>query len=156
MLSNKKKIIPLNIPFLKGNEKKYLTDCIKSNYVSSVGPFVQDFENRFAKEVGAKYSVACSSGTSALHLSLLSMNIKKGDLVIAPNLTFVASVNTIKYVGADPVLIDIDKKTGHLDLSLLEDFLSKKCFIKKNNCYHSKSKKKNNGSYVGSYFRTLL
>ena len=68
------------------------------------------------------------------------MNIKKGDLVIAPNLTFVASVNTIKYVGADPVLIDIDKKTGHLDLSLLEDFLSKKCFIK-NNCYHSKSKK---------------
>ncbi len=141
-LSDKKKIIPLNIPLLKGNEKKYLLECINSNFVSSVGPFVEDFENRFAKEVGVQYAVACSSGTSALHLALLSLNIGKGDLVIAPNLTFIATVNAIKYVGAEPILIDIDKDTGHLDLALLRDFLSKRCFIRKNICYHSISKKR--------------
>ncbi|OUU29736.1 MAG: hypothetical protein CBB97_02080 [Candidatus Endolissoclinum sp. TMED37] len=141
MLKNKKKVIPLNIPFLKGKEKKYLMDCLKSNYVSSVGPFVREFEYKFLKKIGSRYAVACSSGTSALHLSLLSLNIGEGDLVIAPNLTFVATINSIKYVGAEPILIDIDENNGHLDLKLLEDFLLKQCFVKGKNCYHKISKK---------------
>ena len=82
MLKTKKKVIPLNIPLLKGNEKKYLIDCLKSNYVSSVGPFVREFEYKFSKIIGSKYAVACSSGTSALHLALLSLNIGKSDLFI--------------------------------------------------------------------------
>ncbi len=141
MLKTKKKVIPLNIPLLKGNEKKYLIDCLKSNYVSSVGPFVREFEYKFSKIIGSKYAVACSSGTSALHLALLSLNIGKSDLVIAPNLTFVATINSIKYVGAEPILMDIDENTGHLDLKLLEDFLLKECFVKGKNCFHKISKK---------------
>ena len=141
MLKTKKKVIPLNIPLLKGNEKKYLIDCLKSNYVSSVGPFVREFEYKFSKIIGSKYAVACSSGTSALHLALLSLNIGKSDLVIAPNLTFVATINSIKYVGAEPILMDIDENTGHLDLKLLENFLLKECFLKGKNCFHKMSKK---------------
>lgn len=141
MQKTKKKLIPLNIPLLKGNEKKYLNDCLKSNYVSSVGPFVKEFEKKFSKKIGSKYAVACSSGTSALHLALLSLYIGEGDLVIAPNLTFVATINSIKYVGAEPILMDIDENTGHLDLKLLEKFLLKECFLKGKNCFHKISKK---------------
>ena len=93
----KKKIIPLNIPYLKGSEKKLVLDCLRTNWVSSVGPYVTKFENKFKKFIGKKYAVACSSGTSALHLALLSLGIEEGDYMIVSNLTFIASVNSIKY-----------------------------------------------------------
>ena len=81
--------------------------------------------------MGAKFAVACSSGTASLHLALKALNIKPGDLIIAPNLTFIATVNVIKYVNAEPILIDADISTWQINIEYLNNFLSKKCFIKK-------------------------
>jgi perosamine synthetase len=91
---------------------------------------------------GVKKAIATSNGTAALHISLLLAGVKKGDLVILPNITFVAPANTVKYVGADPVLIDIDKDTWQLDTNLLEKFLNNECFVKRNTCYHRSTGKK--------------
>ena len=138
----KEKNIPLNIPFLKGKEAKYVLDCIKSNWVSSAGPYVSKFEKKFKNYVGSKYVVACSSGTAALHLALLSLEIKKGDIVLVSNLTFIASVNAIKYTGATPILIDVSNSSWQMDIDLLETFLEDSCYLKKNTCYYKKSNKK--------------
>ena len=118
----KKKIIPLNIPYLKGSEKKLVLDCLRTNWVSSVGPYVTKFENKFKKFIGSKYAVACSSGTSALHLALLSLGIEEGDYMLVSNLTFIASVNSIKYSKASPILIDACKSSWQIDAKLLEKF----------------------------------
>ena len=99
----------LSGPNISGNEWKYVKDCLDTGWVSSVGAYVEKFEKMTAEFAGAKYAVATSSGTTALHVCLILNDIKQGDYVIAPNVTFVASINSIKYTNADPILIDVDE-----------------------------------------------
>ncbi|MEK7224483.1 MAG: LegC family aminotransferase [Bacteroidota bacterium] len=121
-MSNEK-LIPLSVPNIAGNEWKYVKDCLDTGWISSVGSYVTQFEQMVANFAGTKYGVAAVNGTAALHISLLLSGVKQNDYVILPNLTFVASANSIKYLGADPLLIDADPDLWQMDLDLLEEFL---------------------------------
>lgn len=111
--------IPLSVPSIGGNAAAYLQACLDTNYVSSVGPFVERFEEAFAAAVGARYAVACSSGTAAIHLALLVLDVGPGDDVLVSDLTFVASINPIVQTGARPVLVDAEGSTYNLDPRLV-------------------------------------
>jgi dTDP-4-amino-4,6-dideoxygalactose transaminase len=111
--------IPLAVPQLEGNLRQYLEECIETNYVSSVGPFVSRFEEAFAKFAGARYAVACVSGTAALHLAVRLLGVQPGDEVIVSTFTFVASVNAILYEGGVPILIDSEPRSWNLDPELV-------------------------------------
>lgn len=128
-MSNEK-FIPLSVPNMAGNEWKYVKDCLDTGWISSVGSYVTQFEQMVADFAGAKYGVAAVNGTAALHISLLLSGVGLGDYVILPNLTFVASANSIKYLGAEPILIDADPKLWQMDLDLLENFLEKETDVK--------------------------
>lgn len=121
-MSNEK-FIALSLPNIAGNEWKYVKDCLDTGWISSVGSYVTQFEQMVADFAGAKYGVAAVNGTAALHISLLLSGVKQDDYVILPNLTFVASANSIKYLGAEPLLIDADPNLWQMDLDLLEEFL---------------------------------
>ena len=97
-------MIPLSVPNIAGNEWKYVKDCLDTGWISSVGAYVTKFEQMVADFAGAKYGVAAVNGTAALHIALLLSGVKQGDYVILPNLTFVASANSIKYLGAEPLM----------------------------------------------------
>lgn len=127
-----KKFNSLHEPRFVGNEKKYLNECIDSTFVSSVGKFVDEFEAKFANYTGAKYTIATSNGTSALHISLLLANVGQNDEVITQPLTFVATCNAISYCGAHPVFIDVDRDTMGLSPSALKEFLDNNTSIKIN------------------------
>ena len=116
-------MVLLSGPNIAGNEWKYVKECLDTGWVSSVGSFVTQFENMVAEFAGCTYGVATSNGTTALHIALMLAGTKNEDYVIAPNVTFVASINSIKYTGADPILIDVDPETWQMDLDLLEEFL---------------------------------
>ena len=116
-------LIPLSVPNIAGNEWKYVKECLDTGWISSVGSYVTKFEQMVADFAGAKYGVAAVNGTAALHIALLLTGVKQNDYVILPNLTFVASANSIKYLGADPLLIDADPDLWQMDLDLLEEFL---------------------------------
>jgi perosamine synthetase len=113
----------LSAPNIAGNEWNYIKECLDTGWVSSVGSYVSRFENMMAEYTGCKFGIATSNGTAALHIALLLAGVKHGDYVIAPNITFVASINSIKYNNADPILIDVDEETWQMDLNLLEEFL---------------------------------
>lgn len=132
-------MIPLSVPNISGNEWKYIKECLDTNWVSSVGSYVSRFEKIVAEFCGVKHAIATSNGTAALHVSLLLSGVRQGDFVIVPNITFVAPVNAIRYLGADPVLIDIDQYGWQLDLDLLSDFLQKETRQTASGCTHSKS-----------------
>ncbi len=117
--------IPISKPYLTSNAKDNLIACIDENWISSKGRFVEQFENDFAKLVGAKFAISVSNGTAALHLALLACGINPGDEVIVPDLTFAATINPIILVGAIPVLVDIDAETWNIDLDLLEKSINK-------------------------------
>jgi len=127
-----KKVIPLSIPNLSGNEWKYVKDCLDTGWISSVGSYVDDFEKALATYVGSKYAVAIVNGTAALHIAQLVLGVKPGDYVIMPNITFVATANSVKHAGASPIFIDADPKTWQMDLDLLEGFLKKETFLNPN------------------------
>lgn len=114
------KFIQNACPALIGNEKKYVLDCLESGWISSGGKYVGCFEKEFAKAHKTKFAISCNSGTAALHISLLALGIKKGNEVIVPALTFVASINAVTYCGATPVLVDIDPHTWCIDPALIE------------------------------------
>jgi dTDP-4-amino-4,6-dideoxygalactose transaminase len=118
--------IPLSEPSIGGNAAAYLAECVATNFVSSVGPFVTRFETGFAAAVGARYAVACASGTAAIHLALRVLDVGPGDEVLVPTLTFVASVDPIAYVGATPVLVDSEDVTYNMDASLVVDELDRR------------------------------
>mgnify|MGYP000011012899 FL=1 len=126
--------IPLHSPRLNGNEKKYLNECIDSTFVSSVGKFVDEFEEKIANYTGAKYAIATSNGTSALHISLLLANVERDDEVITQPLTFVATCNAISYCGANPIFVDVDKDTMGMSPVALESFLNKNAIVKNQQC----------------------
>ena len=129
--------IPLHEPRFIGNEKKYLTECIDSTYVSSVGKFVDKCEENIARYTVVNNAVATSSGTSALHIALLIANVTKSDEVITQPITFVATCNTIHYCGAKPIFIDVDKDTMGLSPLALEAFLEKNTTIKGQQCVNN-------------------
>ena len=126
--------IPLHEPRFSGNEKKYLNECIDSTFVSSVGKFVDEFENKIASYTGVKYAIATSNGTSALHISLLISGVESGDEVISQPLTFVATCNAISYCNAAPVFIDVDKDTMGMSPVALESFLKTNTTVKNQQC----------------------
>jgi perosamine synthetase len=134
-----KEFIPLHEPIFIGNEKKYLNECIDSTFVSSVGKFVDEFEEKIANYTGAKYAVATGNGTSALHIALLLSDVKSDDEVITQPLTFVATCNVISYCGAKPLFIDVDKDTMGLSPSALIEFLDKNTLIKNQQCINNKT-----------------
>jgi dTDP-4-amino-4,6-dideoxygalactose transaminase len=112
--------IPLAEPDLSGREADYLLDCVRTNYVSSVGPYVSRFEGEVAQSCGAPGAVSTSSGTAGLHLALVCAGVRHHDLVILPSFTFIASANAISHCGASPWLIDIERESWNLDAGLLE------------------------------------
>ena len=122
--------IPLHEPRFLGNEKEYLMDTIDSTFVSSVGKYVDDFEIAVANYTGAAYAVATVNGTAALHIALLVAGVKNGDEVITQSLTFVATCNAIRYCNADPVFIDVSKKTLGLSAESMSRFLEENCEIR--------------------------
>jgi len=110
-----KKYIPVAEPDIDGVELEKVTDCVKSGWISSIGKYVTEFEEKFSAFCGTRYGVACSNGTTALHLALLALNIGPGDEVICPTLTFIATANTVRYTGATPVFVDSERETWNMD-----------------------------------------
>jgi perosamine synthetase len=132
--------VPLHAPRFSGNEKKYLIDCIDTTYVSYVGQYVSRFEDEIRQYTGAKHAVAVSSGTAALHVALLLVEVAPGDEVITQPLTFVATANAISYCGAQPVFVDVERSTLGLDPDKLNDFLINNCILKSDGrCYNKKT-----------------
>lgn len=115
---------PVYQPYLKGNEKKYVDDCLDSTWISSKGKYIDLFEDSFSKFTDIKYATAVSNGTVALHLALLSLGIGENDEVIVPTFTYVASVNAIKYVNATPVFVDSHPITWQIDPSKIQEKIS--------------------------------
>ena len=136
-----KDFIPLHEPKFAGNEKKYLNECIDSTFVSSVGKFVDEFEEKIASYTGAKCAIATSNGTSALHISMLLADVKQNDEVITQPLNFVATCNAISYCGAQPIFIDVDKDTMSLSPSALKYFLENQTTVKNQQCINNKTGK---------------
>jgi len=136
-----KGFIPLHEPIFVGNEKKYLNECIDSTFVSSVGKFVGEFEEKIARYTGAKYAIATCNGTSALHASLVLANVGQNDEVITQPLTFVATCNAISYCGAQPIFVDVDIDTMGMSPSALQDFFENATSVKNQECVNKKTGK---------------
>lgn len=123
-------MIPLSVPDISGNEKKYIQECLETGWVSSAGPFVTKFENMVKDFVGTKHGIAVSSGTAALHLSLIAAGVTDEDEVIVPTLTFIAAVNVIRYCRAEPVFMDCDNNTLGIDVEKIHEFIKSQCIQK--------------------------
>ncbi len=132
----------LSGPNMGGNEWKYIKDCLDTGWVSSVGAYVDRFEKMSAEFAGTEYAVATSSGTTALHVCLVMMGVNAQDYVITPNITFIATCNSIKYTGADPILIDTDPQSWQMDLDLLENFLKNETEQRNGSCYYKKDNRR--------------
>jgi len=121
-----RKEIPVAKPFLRGNELKYVTECILGNWISSQGNYVNELERRFSEFCGVDYSLAVSNGTVALHLALVCLGIKRGDEVIVPSLTFIATANAVTYTGAKPVFVDSECDTYNIDPRKIEKAVTRR------------------------------
>ncbi|MBC8766925.1 LegC family aminotransferase [Arenibacter sp. BSSL-BM3] len=141
-LYNTNDFIPLHEPRFIGNEKKYLNECIDSTFVSSVGKFVNQFEEDVAKFTGAKYAIATVNGTAALHTALLMAGVERDDEVITQPLTFIATCNALSYIGAYPVFVDVDKETLGLSPEKLEHFLANNSELVNGKCINKTTKRK--------------
>ncbi|KGN03507.1 perosamine synthetase [Clostridium novyi A str. 4570] len=119
-------MIPLCIPEIRGNEWKYVKECIDTNWVSSVGSYVNLFEEKFAEYVDANSAVVTVNGTAAIELALLTAGVGSGDEVIVPSMTFISPVNTVKYVGATPVFCDVCRDTFVMDAEKIEELITPK------------------------------
>jgi dTDP-4-amino-4,6-dideoxygalactose transaminase len=124
ILSRTGRIVPVADVLLDGNELLYVTQCIKSNWISSAGPFIGAFEKAFAHAVGCRHALACSNGTTALHLALAALGLGPDDEVIVPTFTMIATANAVAYTGAVPILVDAEPVTWNLDVAQLEAHLS--------------------------------
>jgi len=128
--------VPLYVPTFTGNEKKYLNECIDTTFVSSVGKFVDCFEEMVAEYTGAKKAVVCVNGTNALHMALMLVEVERDDEVLTQALTFIATCNAISYIGAHPVFIDVDRDTMGLSPAAVEKWLLKNAEKKNGVCYN--------------------
>jgi aminotransferase in exopolysaccharide biosynthesis len=134
--------IPLHAPYFGGNEKKYLADTIDSTFVSSVGAYVNRFEEMMAEITGAKYAIATTNGTTALHLALIVAGVKRDEEVITQPLTFVATANAIRHAQGVPVFIDVDKDTMGMSPIALEAFLKEHVEVNNSNAYNKNTGKR--------------
>jgi len=121
-----RKIIPLSVPNLSLDILENIKETIETGWVSTGGRFIKEFEEKVAKYVGVEKAVSCQSGTAGLHLAMRVLGIGPGDEVIVPTVTFIAAVNPVKYVGAEPVFMDCDD-TLNMDMDKLEEFLENEC-----------------------------
>lgn len=128
--------VPLSVPVFCGNEKKYLEECIDTTFVSSVGKFVDRFEEMMAEYTGAARAVVCVSGTNALHMSMLLVGVEREDEVLTQALTFIATCNAISYIGAHPVFIDVDRETLGMSPDALSDWLTENAEVKDGVCFN--------------------
>lgn len=128
--------VPLSVPQFIGNEKKYLEECIDTTFVSSVGKFVDRFEEMVAEYTGAKRAVVCVSGTNALHMAMMLVGVERDDEVLTQALTFIATCNAISYIGAHPVFIDVDKDTMGLSPKAVKTWLEVNAEVKEGTCYN--------------------
>jgi len=117
-------MIPLSVPNIDGNELQYVKDCLNTGWISSAGAYVNKFEEAIKNYTGVKYAIACINGTAGLQVSLNLSGVSSNDIVLAPNLTFVATLNAIKYSGAEIALIDICEDSWQLDVDLLQNWLA--------------------------------
>ena len=124
-------MIPLSIPTLEGNEWKYVKECLDTGWISSAGSYVNSFEEKVASYVGSEFGIACVNGTAGLHIAQVVGGVEASDYVIVPNLTFVATVNSVKYTGAKPIFVDVTSDSWQMDLDLLETFLSQETELRK-------------------------
>ena len=131
--------IPLAVPVFIGNEKKYLNECIDTTFVSSVGKFVDRFEEDTARYTGCKRAVVCVSGTNALHMSLMLAGVERDDEVLTQALTFVATCNALSYIGAHPVFIDVDRDTMGLSPVAVREWLTRNSEQKNGECYNKRT-----------------
>ena len=134
--------IPLYEPTFIGNEKRYINECIDTTFVSSVGKFVDRFEEMVAEYTGAKKAVVCVNGTNALHLALQLVGVQAGDEVITQPLTFIATANAISYANAHPVFIDVDLDTMGLSPVKMEEWLIANAEVKNDGCYNKTTKRR--------------
>ena len=131
--------VPLSVPQFIGNEKKYLNECIDTTFVSSVGKFVDRFEEDMATYTGAKRAVVCVSGTNALHMAMMMAGVERDDEVLTQALTFIATCNAISYIGACPVFIDVDKQTMGLSPDAIKAWLFTHAEVKGGQCYNKQT-----------------
>jgi perosamine synthetase len=127
--------IPLCEPNLNGREKQYMAEAVDSNWLSG-GSFLRRFEQQLTDYTGASHVIGVSNGTSALQVALTLAGVEKGDLILVPDLTFVATANAVKYLRADPVMIDIDARTWLMDLDLMTDFFKNQTYQNYAGCFH--------------------
>ncbi|NQV76739.1 MAG: LegC family aminotransferase [Lutibacter sp.] len=132
--------IPLSIPIINGNEWRYVKDCLDEGLICE-GKYLKLFEEKIQEYTGANFAIACSSGTAALHLSLIVAGIKENDEVIVPTVTFIASINAIHYVKAKPIFMDCDQYYN-LDVKKVQSFFEKECFFHEGVLYNKKSQNK--------------
>ncbi len=119
-------MIPVCEPLLNGREMQYVTDCIETNWVSSAGKYITQFEEKFASYCGTPYGIACSNCTTGLHMAYAALDIGPGDEVIIPDFTLIVSANTVILAGARPVLVDVDPQTWCIDANLIEEKITPK------------------------------
>lgn len=134
------KFIPLSVPNLKGRELEYVSHAVEAEWVSTGGPYVSDFENKVAEYVNAKGAVSCQNGTAGLHISLMLCGVTREDEVIVPTLTFIAAVNPIKYIGAEPIFMDCDDSLT-MDPGKLLEFCKTQCSFVDGKLINNKTKK---------------
>jgi perosamine synthetase len=134
--------IPLHRPVFEGNERQYLIDCIDSNFVSSVGAKVTEFEHQIAAFTGAKYAIATVNGTAALHVALQLAGVQAGDEVITQALSFVATCNALSYAGATPVFVDVDRETLGLSPEALKRFLAEHAVLRDGQAFNRSTGKR--------------
>lgn len=136
---NTSDFIPLHAPYFGGNEKKYLEECVDTTFVSSVGKFVDQFEEMMQQYTGAAKAVVCVNGTNALHMGLELVGVEQNDEVITQALTFIATANAISYAKAIPVFVDVDKDTMSLSPFALRKWLENNAEIRSNTCYNKQT-----------------
>ena len=135
-----RKFIPLSVPNLKGKELEYVTHAVETEWVSTGGPYVNDFELKVAEYANCKGAVSCQNGTSGLHIALEVCGVTKENEVIVPTLTFIAAVNPVKYIGADPVFMDCDDSLT-MDVDKLKDFCETECSFSDGKLINNSTKK---------------
>lgn len=134
------KFIPLSVPNLKGNELKYVTHAVETEWVSTGGPYINEFEKKIADYAKCKGAVSCQNGTAGLHTALIVCDVTKDDEVIVPTLTFIAAVNPVRYVGAEPIFMDCDGSLT-MDVDKLRTFCENECVFQNNKLINKTTKK---------------
>jgi aminotransferase in exopolysaccharide biosynthesis len=133
-------MIPISVPHIAGNEWKYIKECLDTEWVSSVGKYVDKFEENICRFTGAKHAVACVNGTAALHVALRMVGVQAGDEVIVPTVTFIAPVNVVRYLSAEPVFMDCDE-FYNIDVRKVTEFLNKETVFRKGHTYNKTTDK---------------